>query len=194
MLGEMLMGACLAVAVLAIGRGNGSEGLPVASIRPACGVSILFFEPGESSQWIDQATGGHGFSHVAVDGCEADAEGRPLLIDCKPQLGVARVLGSTYDGRRRVRVWLPLCEGREFYGCIRGRVGTPYDLLDLVAPNKGLAGGLVCSQLIYECLPQQLQARVPPWPRHRPVAPNDLARAFGARPGSQPIVLQGETT
>jgi hypothetical protein len=193
MLGGILLGAGLTVAVLALGRGHG-EGLSAAAIRPSCGVSIVLVEPDAVSRIIDAATGGHGFSHVVVDGCEVDGEGRPLLIDCQPGLGVARVPESTYAGRGRVRVWMPLCEGRELYGCVRALVGQPYDLLGLVMPKQGLAGGLICSQLVYECLPRRLQALVPPWPRDRPVAPNDLARAFGARPGREPIVLQGSAT
>lgn len=193
MLGDLLLGAGLAVGLLALSRGHG-KGLPAAAIRPSCGVSIVLFEPDSRSRLIDQATGGYGFSHVAVDGCEADSQGRPLLIDCQPGLGVARVLEATYAKRRRVHVWMPLCEGRELYGCVRACVGRPYDLLGLVMPKRGLADGLICSQLIYECLPPHLQALVPPWPHDRPVAPNDLARAFGAMPGEDPIVLQGSVT
>lgn len=184
-----LLGVGVTITALALVRGRG-EGMPVAEIRPSCGVSVLLFEPDDSSRVIDEITGGYGFSHVALDGCEVDEQGRPLLIDCQPGIGVARVLADSYDGRGRARVWMPLCEGRELYGCVRGRVGQPYDLLGLVWPSEGLESGLICSQLIYECLPQRLQALVPPWPRDRPVAPNDLARAFGARPGTS-IVLQG---
>ena len=47
----------------------------------------------------------------------------------------------------------------------------------------------VCSQLVYECLPRALRGRVPAWPKGRPVAPNDFARAFGAAPGGSDVVL-----
>lgn len=77
-------------------------------------------------------------------------------------------------------MWLPLCEGRELYGCVRGRVGQPYDTLGLLVPKTGPVGGVVCSQLVYECLPAGLRERVAAWPKGRPVAPNDLARGFRA--------------
>ena len=191
----MIVGATVGVAItlaaLTLLRGDGQgEGASVAAVRPACGVSIVLFEvDGIEGKIIDAATGGHGFSHVALDGCEADEQGRSLLIDCQPGLGVARVPVARYGGRRRVRVWLPLCEGRELYGCVRGRVGQPYDVLGLVVPKTGPVGGLVCSQLVYECLPAELRRRVPPWPKGRPVAPNDLARGLGATAGGSDVVL-----
>ena len=190
----MLIGAAVGVgltlAVLTLARGSGQRGPAVGEIRPACGVSIVFFEANDlESRIVDAATGGLGFSHVAVDGCEADEHGRTLLIDCRPGLGVARVLEAEYGERRRVRVWLPLCEGRELYGCVRGRLGLPYDGLGLVAPKTGPVGGVVCSQLVYECLPQRLQARASASPRGRPVAPNDLARSMGATTTGGDIIL-----
>ena len=182
------LGIGLTLAAFTLMRGEG-EGIPVGTLRPACGVSIVLFEvEGTESKLIDAATGGHGFSHVALDGCEADDQGRPLLIDCRPGLGVARVPLDDYGNRGRVRVWLPRCEGRELYGCARGRVGQPYDALGLIVPKTGPVGGLVCSQLVYECLPAKLRQRVPPWPKSRPVAPNDLAQAFGATVAGRDVV------
>ncbi len=194
----MFLGATLGVAATLVGltltRGSG-EGVPATQVRPRCGVSIVLFEPeGPQSRIIDAATGGHGFSHVAIDGCEADELGRPLVIDCRPGTGVVRLPLANYDGRARVRVWLPLCEGRELYGCVKGRLGLPYDALGLVVPKSGPVGGFICSQLVYECLPASLRARVPAWPSGRPVAPNDIARALGATPGAGQINLEGRTT
>lgn len=189
MLAGAVVGVGLTLAVLTLARGSG-QGLAVGGIRPACGVSIVLFEADDAEgRLVDAATGGLGFSHVAVDGCEADEQGRPLLIDCRPGLGVARVLEAEYGERRRVRVWLPLCEGRELYGCVRGRVGQPYDTLGLVVPKTGPVGGVVCSQLVYECLPTALREQVPAWPKGRPVAPNDLGRGFGIVRGEHNAVL-----
>lgn len=191
----ILLGATLGVGVtlaaLTLMRGDGQgEGVPVGELRPSCGVSIVLFEAvGAESEIIDAATGGHGFSHVVIDGCEADDQGRPLMIDCRPGLGVARVPAQEYRDRDRVRIWLPRCEGREMYGCARGRVGQPYDALGLIVPKTGPVGGLVCSQLVYECLPVDLRERIPPWPQSRPVAPNDLAIGFGATVGGSDVVL-----
>lgn len=189
-LGGVLIGVGLTLAALTLGRGRGA-GAPVGALRPMCGVSIVLFERGDGEEvLIDLATGKHGFSHVAIDGCEASKSGQPLIIDCKPGLGVARRPESDYGQRRRVRVWLPLIEGREFYGCARGRVGQPYDLIGLVLPNGGPADGYVCSQLVYECLPERLRERIPAWPSSRPVSPNDLARGLGAVRGGGDVVLE----
>lgn len=65
----------------------------------------------------------------------------------------------------------------------------PYDALGLVVPQTGPVGGLVCSQFVYECLPASLRRRVPPWPARRPVAPNDLAQAFGATTNNGDMTL-----
>lgn len=191
MLAGAAVGVGLTLAVLTLARGSGQRGPAVGEIRPACGVSIVLFEANDlESRIVDAATGGLGYSHVAVDGCEADEQGRPLLIDCRPGLGVARVLEAEYGDRRRVRVWLPLCEGRELYGCVRGRVGQPYDVLGLVVPKTGPVGGVVCSQLVYECLPTTLRGLIPGWPKERPVAPNDLARGLGAAADGGDIALE----
>lgn len=184
------IGVALTLAVLMVARGGADGGAPVGSIRPKCGVSIVLFAPdGPEAVVIDAATGGLGYSHVALDGCEADESGEPLYIDCRPGLGVARVPASLYEGRPHMRVWLPLVEGRELYGCARGRVGMPYDTLGLVVPKTGPVGGLICSQLIYECMPARLRAMVPAWPEHRPVAPNDLARGLGVELDGEDVVL-----
>lgn len=186
----MMMGIGGTLAALAALRGRGSPGVAAEGVRPACGVSILLWEPTSiEGRIIDAATGGVGFSHVALDACEVDAEGTSLVIDCRPALGVTRVPLRDYGDRGVTRVWLPLVPGRELYGCIRGRVGLPYDALGVVLPKTGPVGGVVCSQLVFECMPPSLRKKVPPWPSSRPVAPNDLARGFGSVPGGKDIVL-----
>lgn len=183
-------GVVLTVAALAALRGPGQPGSEVAGIRPSCGVAIVLFSPeGLEERLIDAASGGLGFSHVAIDGCEVDPAGAALLFDCQPSLGLLRRPEADYGQRRRARVWLPWCEGRELYGCVRGRLGLPYDALGLVVPKTGPVGGVVCSQLVFECMPAALRERVPPWPSSRPVAPNDLARAFGVTAGGPDVTL-----
>lgn len=146
--------------------------------RDRCGVSIVLFGAGPDveSRMIDLATGGRGFSHVALDACEADERG-PLLIDCRPGEGVHRRPLSDYGDRPRVHVYLGATEGAEVYGCIRGRIGAPFDTLGLVAPRTGPGRSVVCSQLIDECLPARLRDRIPRR-AGRTVSPNDLAAAF----------------
>lgn len=180
----VVSGVVATMLVLALTRRTARGGQPVATVRPSCPVSIVLFEPVSlRGRALDEATGGQGFCHVVIDGCEDDPHGRPLLIDCHPGLGVGRVLASKYDGRPRARVLLPAAEGRELYGCARAHVGLPYDALGLVVPADGPTHGVICSQFVYECLPLSLRELVPPWPATRAIAPNDLARAFGAKPG-----------
>lgn len=168
-----LFGAWIAEAVHA--RGPSAE----ASARagPSCTISVLLFEPaGVSGQIIDRTTGGRGFSHAAIDSCELGPRGEHLVIDCSPGRGVGRrPLAELGAGRPYVRVILPITAGAEVYGCARARIGQPF------------TSELVCSQLVWECLPASLR---PPKPQGRPVAPNDLAAAWGARPGSPPIYLE----
>ena len=74
-------------------------------------------------------------------------------------------------------------------GIANGDHVVVYDALGLVLPKTGPVGGVVCSQLVFEGMPDSLRKKVPPWPSSRPVAPNDLARGFGAVPGGKDIVL-----
>ena len=190
MLVGVMMGVGATVAALAALRGQGSPGAEVGGVRPSCGVSLVLWEPASiEGRIIDAATGGIGFSHVVLDACEVDSQGASLVIDCRPAVGVTRIPLYDYGERKPTRVWLPLMAGRELYGCVRGRIGLPYDALGLVLPKTGPVGGVVCSQLVFECMPDSLRKKVPPWPPSRPVAPNDLARGFGAVPGGEDIVL-----
>lgn len=171
--------------------GTRRPGPEPAGERDGCEVSVLLVVTGPyaGSRLIDQLTGGLGFSHVAVDACEVDAAGVPLVIDCRPGMGVSRrPLSEATEGRGVVRARLPLVEGRELYGCLRGRVGLGFDGVGLVR-STAIGGGLVCSGLVWECLPARLRARIPA-PADRPVAPNDFARAWGARPGGPDIEVR----
>lgn len=164
-----------------------------ASVRPACSVSILLLEraPLVLSQAVDSATGSLGFSHAAWDACE-DVDGVPVGIDCRPGLGVhRRPLEDIVGERRHVRIVLPLTEGREAYGCARARVGEPYDGLSIFLTHAGgRRRGTICSELVFECLPESLRSRIE-IPEGRPVAPNDIARAFGvASPSSPDVYLE----
>lgn len=184
---SVLLGS-LATIVALMTIGTRRPGLPVGGRREACDVSILLVVAGSNpaSKAIDALSGGRGYSHAALDGCELDDQGRPVGIDCRPGWGVVRrPLAEISEGRGVTRVHLPLAAGLELYGCVRGQIGQPFDGLGLLRP-AGTDGGLVCSSLIYRCLPRSLQARVRR-PTGRPVAPNDLAGAFGASPGGADV-------
>lgn len=154
-------------------------------------VAILFFEAdleNPQQRTIDEATGGHGFSHVVIDAGEIDAETlEPLVIDCLPGRGVHRRPLSSYDGRGRVRFELASAAGAEAYGHARGRVGQPFDTLGLAFGSD--SASTYCSKLVWESLPQSYRgevlavckAKLCGW--HAAVnphpSPNQLAMAFG---------------
>lgn len=150
-------------------------------LREACDVSIVLVQSDGSaaSKAIDAASGGLGWTHAALDSCEVDENGRHVGIDCRPGYGVARrPMADIVRGHPTARLRIPFPWGPELYGCVRGRLGLAYDVLGLALGPGGRRSGLVCSQLIWECLPIPLRQRITV-PRHRPVAPNDLARGFG---------------
>lgn len=155
----------------------------------ACSIGLVFFGPGRSmsSRAIDAATGGLGFSHVAIQGCEVGPGGAPLLIDCQAGYGVHRRPESDplYSGRPRARALLVGPGASEMYGCARAKVGADF------APS-GDRGGYLCSQLALECLPASLRGRVADFSRYAGpggvVSPNQIAAALGVRPGQIRVV------
>lgn len=154
---------------------------PPAGFRSSCGVSIILVavDGDMVSRAIDAASGRRGWSHAALDGCEVDEDGTPVGLDCYPGRGVQRrPISEIVGGLPFARIHLPLSEGAELYGCVRGRVGAPFDVVGLILGPAAHSTGFVCSQLIYDCLPMRLRDLVPK-PRRRHVAPNDLAAAFG---------------
>lgn len=176
-LGTLAALATVGAVALSAG-GDVRPGIKVYGFRESCCYSILFVAPsGLEGRAIDRITGSLGYSHVVFDSCEHDALGNPVVIDCTPGQGVHRRPLSDYDGRPRSAAVLTRAEGAEVFGCLRGRIGMSYDLLGLVK-TSGPAAGMTCSQLLAECLPARLRAMVR-YSQSRPVAPNDLARAFG---------------
>jgi len=179
----MLTGALLGFTAAVLAAVSIGKQRPVASavVRPDCAVSILLIERDSLalSRGIDSASGGLGFSHVAWDACESIG-GVPVGIDCRPGFGVhRRPIADILKGRRHVRIFLPLLDGKEAYGCARSRVGESYDGLSLfMTTGGGRRRGTICSELVWECLPEILRSQIP-IPDGRPVAPNDIARAFG---------------
>lgn len=156
---------------------------------PGCSVSILLLATSQKPHAIvaDRSTGSRGFSHVAWDACES-AGGVAYGIDCRPGHGVhRRPLEEIIDGRRAVRIYLPPHEGAEAYGCARGMVGVPYDGIALFRGPGSSRRGTICSELIYECLPEALKARIR-LPSGRPLSPNDIAAAFGVAGPHSPDV------
>lgn len=177
----MVLGAILGATVAALGLASrkSSAGPAPHGIRAACSVSIVLVAPRTAvGRIVDQSTGAHGFSHVALDACEFDDRGA-LAIDCTPQGGVQRrPLREIVGDADHVRLLLPFAAGREAYGCARAKLGTPYSALAFVAGDRRTrADGAVCSEVIADCLPDSLRTSITRTPG-APVSPNDIARAF----------------
>lgn len=186
MIWPFLLGVGATVGV-ALAVGSTFAGRPIDEISPegqvaACAPGLVFFAPGDSvaSRAIDAASGGYGFSHVAVQGCEVGPGGVPLLVDCRPGSGVHRrpETDEVYQGRARGRLLLTGPAAAELYGCARARVGADYAPFD---------GGYLCARLASDCLPAELRARVAAAAQYAGpvgmVSPNQIAAAFGVRPG-----------
>lgn len=189
MIGALLLGSMATGAVILAARGVANRRAPQTPPRrrDRCAVAVVLFVPdGQEGEIIDRATGRRGFSHAALDGCEVDEAGRHVLIDCQPGRGVHRRVAETYGERPRVYCYLGREDGAEAYGCARARVGEPFDPVGLVVPRTGPGRGVVCSQLVADCLPARVRQRIATTPG-RPISPNDLARAFGAEPGGPDV-------
>lgn len=155
---------------------------------PSCAPGLVFFGPdpgSRASAAIDAGTGALGFSHVAIQGCEVGPGGVPLLVDCTPGRGVHRRPESDYGDRPRGRLLLTGPGAGELYGCSRARVGADY------GPFPG-DGGFMCAQVALDCLPAHLRERVRAMGRYSGpggvVSPNQIAAAFGVRPGRVVVV------
>jgi len=135
-------------------RGGGRPGPRVVRRRPAseCTVSVLAFRADPRSV-IDAHSGGLGYSHVALQGCEAGEAGS-LILDCRPSRGVVRVDERDIDWSRVDSIPLPVTWAAECYGCARATVGQPYTLAD---------DGAVCSGWIYGCMPVEAQRWIDRW-------------------------------
>lgn len=171
------------------------EGAAVAYVDDTQPVAVVLIAADKAcriERVVDAQTGHRGFSHVVVDCAEFDADGRALVYDCFPREGVRRVAVSERYGsacgrpRKRVRVLLPPDDGAYMRGAMSALVGAPYDVIATVAPRR--RRGLVCSRLVMRGLPEELARRVAPMQPRHPIAPNDLARAFGVHGPTAPDV------
>lgn len=170
------------------------EGLDVARVDRGRAVSFVLIAADHGNtieRIVDLKTGRLGFSHVVVDCCDVDAEGRRLVYDCFPREGVRRVALSERYGtcrgqlRKRVRVCLPDADGERMRGAMAALVGAPYDVAASLDPRRR---GLVCSRLVMRGLDDDLARRVRATKPRHPISPNDLARAFGVCGPNSPDV------
>lgn len=151
-------------------------------------VRILLFEAhDEQSRKIDRASGGYGYSHSVLDAGELSLDtAEPLIIDCRPCIGVFRRPLRDYDGRGRVEIELPYEVGEHAYGYVRGQIGRPFDSLGFFGSDRH---SMFCSKLIWESLPQRYRGYVLSHSKKGAFgwyasvnaipSPNQLAVAFG---------------
>lgn len=170
MIAGLLLGAGIVAAAWALAASRAPSGTVVAGETIGCVVSIYLLEAADVvGRAVDLATGGDGFSHVVAGGCEVDAEGEPLVYDCRPGEGVTLVPLTRYRGRRAVVLELTGCDGAELAGGLRASLGRRY----------AVSGSLHCATLVCDALPRALRERVR---SAGSCSPNALARAMGARP------------
>jgi hypothetical protein len=171
--------------------------------------ALLVFVPlSLKSRLIDDATGGYGYSHVALDCAEVDQEsGKHVMTESTMQYVVHRSFQERYGSRPFARVPLSQhgVEAEKFRACVNEKLGEPYD--DKEALTWGAVNDPakeVCSDLAADCLPSELRADIAREHRagrlsrlsvsdHRRfkkeprvfVSPNGLAEYFGAPRGSR---------
>lgn len=187
----------LATCALVAYMSRTEHGEIAAGERPNCdGVAIMLWETidGDVESELADLGGGHlGISHASIDLCETDEDGHPLMIECYPGEGVIRSRRDRFGSRRHATVILQGEDAAEVRGCIRAQIGRPFDPL-------GLLGGLVnkeamlCSTLVYRCLPKRLRDVVdeakPEGAVGAAVSPAQLALAFGAVVGGEPVYVE----
>mgnify|MGYP000017328156 CR=1 FL=1 len=193
------LGLCLggvSVAMVSRAAVRTIEGAQVAYVDTESPVAVVLIAADRENRVervVDAQTGHRGFSHVVVDCGEFDPQGRHLVYDCFPREGVRRVSVSERYGsssgrpRARVRIVLPPDDGEYMRGAMAALLGAPYDVVAAIAPRRRRRG-LVCSRLVMRGLPEDLAQRVTPLQPRHPIAPNDLARAFGVHGPNAPDV------
>jgi len=125
------------------------------------GCAILIFVPEDAvGRVIDSATGGYGYSHVAIDCCEVDqVTGKRVMIEAT-SAGVHRSSQDRYGNRRFARIPLSSrgIDCKAFCDCVKSKIGQPYDTDEAI--SKGAnddPGKQICSGLAAICLPADVR-------------------------------------
>jgi hypothetical protein len=184
---------CIYVAWTGKRRRPCHRGIQIDPTRP---VRLLLWEHDEglNSRIANTAGGRTGISHVSIDIGEIDCEDDdyPLMIECLPREGVVRSDLDKYGDRRCATIVLQGGDARETVGCVRAKIGEPYDGLGAFS---GLVDGdaLTCSTLIYFCLPKRIRELIR---KQRPdgsigvmVTPGQIAEAFGVKLGGPAVYV-----
>lgn len=143
--------------------------------------ALLFVTPFDTDTlWVDRATGGYGYGHVALWNGTFSGD-TPIVLDSsmtqngvflRPLLDMTR--GVPYQTLRlddRLGEWV--------YSRAMRCLGAKYDFAGLMR-RRAKADAYTCSGLVCSALPRQLADRC----RHRwrPISPNDIARGLNVPP------------
>jgi hypothetical protein len=172
--------------------------------------SLLIFVPRNPvSALINDATGGYGYSHLAVDCGELDLpSGQRVMIEATYGHGVHNSFQDEYGKRKFVRIPLEKTgvDARKFHDCIHSKLGEKFDY------EEALTIGLIhdpakqiCSDLATVCLPEMIRTNIAAYHEaghlhalsaarlpgdstksfHLFVTPNGFAEYFGAPKGME---------
>jgi hypothetical protein len=132
------------------------------------------------SDTIDRISGAGGYSHAFLDVGHIWPDGRRMIVDYRPGQGVHYAYDDAYAERPKARVALEGAVGEQVWGCVRAKLGEPFDAAGALVGKCTIA---TCAGLIWGCLPPELRGQVACSASGRPISPNDLALLFDAREG-----------
>lgn len=182
MVGHLIGWACGCIVALAWSSSQvavaGDVELEPARVVDVVHVVLVSSDGSPVSSAIDRATGGGGFSHCYIDAGHRDVDGGGLIVDYQPGAGVHYAPADRYDARDQARVRLVGPAACELWGCVRSRIGQPFDAAGIVIGRATLA---TCSGLVASCLPPAVRGELEL--EGEQISPNALARYFGARIG-----------
>ncbi len=135
---------------------------PYLLTRPEQRGDLLIFVPrGLNSRFVDDVTGGYGYSHITIDCGEVNLPtGDPVMIESTVGRRVKVNFLDEYGPRPFVRI--PLAKAGvdpdRFCKCVQSKLGQPYDNIEALTwgevddPAKQ-----ICSNLATVCLPEELR-------------------------------------
>ncbi len=124
--------------------------------------ALLNFVPRDiKSRLIDDATGGYGYSHTAVDVGEKDLlTGKHTMIESTLFDVVHRSFQDAYGDRKFVRIPLKLTgvDCQKFHECVKSKLGEKYDNEEALTWGRvDDPAKQVCSDLAADCLPESMR-------------------------------------
>ncbi len=142
--------------------------LPTGPFKSATGKSqadlLLFVPRNQIGHTIDELTGRHGYSHLAIDFGEVDVpSGRRVMIESTVAPGVHYAFLEEYGERPYARIPLENTgmDVGQFYQCVRSKVGERFNDLEVISlgvfdnPTRQ-----ICSDVATVCLPEEMRQNI----------------------------------